>query len=68
MPYIGKIAYVANSANTVYQGTYSAGRLYDKIADFAFARIMFITHAGAIAAVLPEGTFEGYKEQTEIYG
>ncbi len=54
LPYIGTIGYVANSTNTVYSGTYSAGRLYDKIRKRAFARVMFITHSGVIAKVLPE--------------
>ena len=31
LPYIGTVGYVANSTYTVYSGTYSAGRLYDKI-------------------------------------
>ncbi len=30
LPYIGTVGYVANSTYTVYSGTYSAGRLYDK--------------------------------------
>lgn len=52
LPFIDKIGYVANSANTVYQGTISAGRLYDKIEDYAYARVMFVTHSSAIALVL----------------
>ena len=53
LPFIDTIGYVANSTNTVYKGTYSAGRLYDKIGDEAFAQIMFITHSSAIAMILP---------------
>ena len=52
MPYIDTVGYVANSANTVYAGTYSAGRLYDKIGDTAYAEVAFITHSSVIAAVL----------------
>lgn len=52
MPFIEKVGYVANSANTVYAGTYSAGRVYDKIGDIAFAEVAFITHSSVIAAVL----------------
>ena len=52
MPFIDTVGYVANSANTVYAGTYSAGRLYDKIDDTAFAEVAFITHSSVIAAVL----------------
>ena len=53
LPFIDTIGYVANSTNTVYKGTYSAGRLYDKIGEEAFAQIMFITHSSAIAMILP---------------
>lgn len=35
-----KIGYVANSVSTVPLGTYSAGRLYDKIADGTFGIII----------------------------
>ena len=52
LPVIGTIGYVANSTNTVYRGTASAGRIYDKIGDYAFARIFFVTHSSAIALVL----------------
>ena len=53
LPFIDTIGYVANSVNTVYKGTFSAGRLYDKIGEEAFAQIMFITHSAAIAMILP---------------
>ena len=54
MPYIDTVGYVANSPNTTFKGTYSAGRLYDSIGDFAYARVMFITHSSVIALVLPK--------------
>ena len=44
--------------NTVYQGTISAGRLYDKIEDYAYARTMFITHNSVIALVLDKNDVE----------
>ena len=62
LPFIDTIGYVANSVNTVYKGTFSAGRLYDKIDDEAFAQIMFITHFSAIALILPP---EGEKEDDD---
>lgn len=40
LPYIGTVGYVANSTYTVYSGTYSAGRLYDKIGECACAKII----------------------------
>lgn len=58
LPFIDKIGYVANSTNTVYQGTISAGRLYDKIEDYAYARVMFVTHSSVIALVLDKDDVE----------
>ena len=63
LPYIEKIGYVANCANTVYKGTSSAGRIYDKFEDYAFARVMFITHSSVIAVVLDKDEVE---DQTQI--
>ncbi len=53
MPYIDVVGYVANSPNTTFLGTYSAGRIYDKIGDTCYARVMFVTHSSVIALVLP---------------
>lgn len=53
LPFIDKIGSVANSANTVYGGTYSAGRIWEKIEDSAFAQVLFITHTSVIAVILP---------------
>lgn len=58
LPYIGTVGYVANSTHTVYGGTVSAGRLYDKIGDYAYATVMFITHSAVIALVIPPEKFE----------
>ena len=59
LPFIDTIGYIANSTNTVYKGTFSAGRLYDKIGDEAFAQIMFVTHSSAIALILPPDEEKG---------
>ena len=64
LPYIDKIGYVANSTNTVYDGTISAGRLYDKIEDYAYGRVMFVTHSSAIVLVLDKEDVE--EEDDEI--
>ncbi len=53
LPFIDKIGNVANSTHTVYSGTRSAGRIWDKIGDSAFAQIMFVTHSSAIALIVP---------------
>lgn len=54
LPYIGTIGYVANSVSTVADGTLSAGRIYDRIGDSAYARILFVLHSSAVCYVLPE--------------
>lgn len=57
LPYIETIGYVANSSHTVFDGTNSAGRIYDKIGEFAYARVCFITHSSVIAELItPEQT------------
>lgn len=52
LPFIDKIGNVANSTNTVYGGTRSAGRIWDKIGDEAYAQVMFTTHSSVIALVI----------------
>ena len=37
-----KVGYVANSVATVVRGTYSAGRIYDKIEDEQRCKIQFV--------------------------
>lgn len=64
MPHIGTVGYVANSTHTTYAGTYSAGRLYDKMGEYAYAVVMFLTHSSVIAAVLSPEQIE--KEKTTI--
>ena len=66
LPSIDTIGYVANSTSTVYAGTISAGRLYDKIDDYAYAQTMFITHSSVIALVLSPEDVEGDKETPPV--
>lgn len=65
LPYIEKIGYVANSIKTVYEGTYSAGRVYDKFDDYAYAQIMFVTHSCAIAILLSKEEVESDDDEQE---
>ena len=51
LPIIGIVGYVANSYYTVVQGTYSAGRLYDKVPQGFFGRVMFHTDKQVICRV-----------------
>ena len=65
LPFIDTIGYVANSVNTVFAGTCSAGKLYDKIDDYAYAQVMFITHSSVIALVLSPEEVENQSESKE---
>ena len=58
LPFIDTIGYVANSVGTAFDGTCSAGRLYDKLEDYAYAQVMFITHSSVIAIVVPKDEVE----------
>ena len=68
LPFIDKIGYVANSTFSVYDGTISAGRLYDKIEDYAYGEILFVTHSSAIAVVLDKNEVEKSDGDTAAHG
>ena len=55
LPYIEKIGYVGNSVHTVYQGTISAGRLYDKISDKAKGKVVFVVDGGVVCRITITG-------------
>jgi hypothetical protein len=65
LPFLEKIGYVANSVKTVYDGTISAGRLYDKFDDYTYAKVLFVTHTSAIALVLDKETVEGTPKKSK---
>lgn len=48
---LNKVGYIANSVNTRAKGTYSAGRLYDKIDNEVVARALVIFHNTAIGVI-----------------
>lgn len=48
---LGKIGYVANSYNTVMQECMSAGRIYDKIGESAFGKVVIVTEKGILCKV-----------------
>lgn len=52
IPGVDTIGYVANSVNTVYSGTASAGRLYDKFDEYIYALVVFVTRASVIASII----------------
>ena len=58
MPIIGTVGYVGNSISTVYQGTVSAGRLYDRFDDYIYACVVFVTRASVIASIVEKEEIE----------
>lgn len=65
MRYIGKIGYVANSVETVIRGTYSAGRLYDKIMDPDYGKICFVINDKIICQLLTGDELENEKKDKD---
>ncbi|MDR2544551.1 MAG: HIRAN domain-containing protein [Methanobrevibacter sp.] len=61
IPFTGKIGYVANSSKTVVKGTMSAGRIYDKIEENTYVKIIFITNNELICEFL-----DNQKSENEI--
>ncbi len=53
VPLFGKVGYVANSHNTIAEGTLGAGSVHAKIPKECAAVIRFMTHSKIIAKVLP---------------
>lgn len=49
----GHIGYIANSHYTVANGTYSAGRIYDKVENLFFVRVYFNVQNTLVCAVEP---------------
>ena len=59
---LGKIGYVANSPYTVIGEAISAGRLYDKIGDTAYAKVVLVTEKGTICKICKK-SLEEYKAE-----
>ena len=64
LPFIDKVGYVANSANTVVKGTFSGGRIYDSFEKEVFAQVLFITHDSVICMLI----YEDVDEKSAIAG
>ncbi len=54
LPIWGKAGYVANSPYTVIRGTFSAGRIYDHLAENCLGIVRFITDKNVILEVYPD--------------
>ena len=53
LPFIGTVGYVANSLHTVFDGTNSAGRIYDKFGDHVYAKVEIVSHSSIVAELIP---------------
>lgn len=51
LPMLGTVGYVANSVGTVACGTMSAGRIYDRVEERFYVRVMFTTNSKVICRV-----------------
>lgn len=51
LPIIGKVGFLANSPHNLADGTMSAGRIYDKVEDKFYIRVMFTTQSKIICRV-----------------
>ncbi len=51
LPMLGTVGYIANSTNMVAGGTMSAGRIYDKVDEKFYVRVMFTTNSKVICRV-----------------
>lgn len=68
MPYLDTVGYVANSVYTVYQGTLSASRIYERTEETAYAQVMFITRSSVIARLLTkEEAVEIFNSQNDFF-
>lgn len=63
--YAGPSGYVANSVKTVVKGTYSGGRLYDKILDEDYGQVQFIIGDTIIAKILSKEELEKFKNDAD---
>ena len=52
-PVLGTVGYVANGVNTKANGTFTAGRIYDKVGDRFTVKVLFSTNTKIIAQVVP---------------
>lgn len=51
LPIIGTVGFVANSTHNIAGGTMSSGRIYDKVEDMFYVRVMFTTQSKIICRI-----------------
>lgn len=52
LPLLGIVGYLAPEGETLVEGTMGANKIYDKIGNFAYAQVMFVSDFLVIAKVL----------------
>ncbi len=52
LPLLGIIGYLATDGDNLVEGTMGANKIYDKIGNYAYAQIMFVSDFHVIAKVL----------------
>ncbi len=67
LPIIGQIGFIANNTQYIAGGTMSAGRIYDKVEDKFYIRVMFTTQSKIICRIESGSEEELEKEiQTQL--
>lgn len=51
LPIVGQVGYIANGSVNVAGGTMSAGRIYDKVEDKFYIRVLFTTQSKIICRI-----------------
>ena len=64
LPIIGQIGYLANSSYNTAGGTMSAGRIYDKVEDKFYVRVMFTTQSKIICRV-EDGDNDAFEKEIQ---
>lgn len=64
LPVIGQVGFISNSPYTMAGGTTSAGRIYDKVEDCFYVRVMFTTQSKIICKV-ENGDYEVLEKEIQ---
>ena len=62
---IGKLGYVANSPYTVLGDSMSAGRLYDRIGEKAYGKVILVTPQGKLCKISKK-SMTGYLKEKSV--
>ena len=62
---IGKLGYVANSPYTVLGDSMSAGRLYDRIGEKAYGKVILVTPQGTLSKISKK-SMTGYLKEKSV--